>query len=126
MQIKRLGSLLNIPDNQVKHIHWTSKKRISDHWKLLLRVCRNDPTSDYLIFVHCNYKAPKFISKGGRNPNLYETDKRLQDLANNPPTNAYVISFIEGCDCVSEGLTRFSPKRIASFMESGSFDLAEP
>ena len=60
-QIKRLGTLLGVQNDRVKHIHPSSKKRISDHWKLMLRICRNDPTSNYLIFVYFSYKVSKYI-----------------------------------------------------------------
>ena len=112
-----MGILLDIPNDQVKHIHTTSKKRISDHWKLLLRVCRNDPASDYFIFVYASYKVAKFIKLGANQPNLYDSDEKLMYLANNCPDNVKVLALQDNCNCGD--LTGTNLSEAGTLIESG-------
>ena len=99
-QIKNLHNALGIHNSHAKHIHWTSKKRISDHWKLLLRICRNDPTSDFLVYTYCGYKIAKHIKVVDKQANLYDTDEKLMHLANNCPGNIRIISLMDKCNCL--------------------------
>ena len=69
--VKRLGSLLGLTPDKVKHIHPSCKSRINEHWKLMLRICRNDPTSTYLIYVYFQ-KAAKQHKIGERKVDLHD------------------------------------------------------
>ena len=123
--VKRLGTLLGFTPDKVKHIHPSSKKRISEHWKLMLRICRNDPTSSYLIYVYIQ-KDPVQRKIGERKVDLYDADINLVNLAKSIPNNAFVYSLQDRCNCVRPSLIDVNQSQTGTLIQSGCCDLVIP
>ena len=91
----------------------------------MLRICRNDPTSDYLVYTYCGYKIAKYVHKVvGRQVNLYDSDEKLMHLAKNCPRNIRIISLMDRCNCMKTDSIGLNLARSGTLIETGGLSMS--